>query len=45
MMTHPGIDALQIAAGTHGARVIRRQGIKPFRLDETFHFPTSSKAP
>jgi hypothetical protein len=57
MIAHPGIDSPQITAGPHRPRILRRQFIEQFRLDEAVHFedqdeqedednyPTSSSAP
>ena len=42
-VAHPGIDPAQIAPGTQRARVIGRQRVENFGLDETFHAPLTSK--
>jgi hypothetical protein len=43
VIAHPVVDAAQIAARTHGARVVGRQRVEQFGLDDAFHAALTSK--
>jgi hypothetical protein len=38
-VAHEGVDAPQIAARAHGAPVLRRQLVEPFRLGDALRRP------